>query len=472
MADGTASPKVIDCALSSSRVFKCFAGSVGDNRARIRIHCQKCDQVQELHGKSFWNVTSVAERFRKRGWDVDAEGKDARCPLCKIRKRDQGAGEILVGKSTAPPPPKDPPVVAASSPKMVATVTKTMNEVLARSEKGKPKPKPKVTVHPPPAKPSKTSTPPAKPPKHVPPTRGTGPIIPTWETITPQQAKTYLATRTGPQRPVMRTSVREYRDAMETGKFRGDNGETIKFDWNGELADGQHRLTAQVEADVTVSYLVVRGIDPAVFDTIDRGRSRSPANLIAIAGLGPNPNLVAAVSAALMQLEDAFADGLFSTTHKPAQLVKDYAVAHTHEINDMRDFGQHAKYGELVFPSAVGAAIVFLRRHVDDKSELVEFFSRVMTGANLAADSIGLLLRGKLQGQRGSGDMSRADVMAYCIQGWGMHLRGLNRGLQVRYTDGSLNMPLVYVNEKLCLHPDGRRVTKSVVAKYYEGESA
>src|ERR1039458_6783003 len=55
---------------------------------------------------------------------------------------------------------------------------------------------------------------------------------------------------------------------MEEGRYKY-NGLPILFGSDGVLLDGQHRLTACVEAGVTFDTDVVFGLDPTVLDTID-----------------------------------------------------------------------------------------------------------------------------------------------------------------------------------------------------------
>lgn len=60
------------------------------------------------------------------------------------------------------------------------------------------------------------------------------------------------------------------------------NAETIKFDVNGNLLDGQHRLMAIVKSGCAISCLVVRNLPSEVFSTIDRGTIRSYGDVFSI----------------------------------------------------------------------------------------------------------------------------------------------------------------------------------------------
>lgn len=55
------------------------------------------------------------------------------------------------------------------------------------------------------------------------------------------------------------------------------NGDTVRFDADGTLIDGQHRLRAIIASGVTVPMLIIDGFDPSVMDTVDQGISRNRA---------------------------------------------------------------------------------------------------------------------------------------------------------------------------------------------------
>jgi len=97
--------------------------------------------------------------------------------------------------------------------------------------------------------------------------------------------------------------VKEYVSAMIEGEWLY-NGEAIKFDRDGRLVDGQHRLEAVVKANKPIAFLVIRGLDPEVFKTIDTGKKRSAGDVLAIKGV-KNPN---AVGAAMRLLHRTLAD--------------------------------------------------------------------------------------------------------------------------------------------------------------------
>ncbi|WP_460985736.1 ParB N-terminal domain-containing protein, partial [Staphylococcus aureus] len=57
-------------------------------------------------------------------------------------------------------------------------------------------------------------------------------------------------------------------------------GDTIRFDKDGSLIDGQHRLLACVNTNLAQNFLIVYGLDSEVFDVIDNGKGRTNADVL------------------------------------------------------------------------------------------------------------------------------------------------------------------------------------------------
>lgn len=103
------------------------------------------------------------------------------------------------------------------------------------------------------------------------------------EKITPEIARQFLAKNLS-NRPLKKTStVAVFAAAMKRGEWVL-NGDAIRFSSDGVLLDGQHRLEAVVKSGATIYSLVVYGLPPSTFDTIDRGRPRTTADMLAIRG--------------------------------------------------------------------------------------------------------------------------------------------------------------------------------------------
>jgi len=60
------------------------------------------------------------------------------------------------------------------------------------------------------------------------------------------------------------------------------NGDAIRFDCDGGLIDGQHRLHAVIKSGVSIETLIVRNMNREAFKTIDEGKPRGGADIISI----------------------------------------------------------------------------------------------------------------------------------------------------------------------------------------------
>lgn len=104
-------------------------------------------------------------------------------------------------------------------------------------------------------------------------------------TITPKLALEMLGDRSENQRNVRFYKVKILAALMAQGDDTWMlNGDSIKFDWNGSLIDGQHRLEAVVLSNATIQAYVVRGLAPEVFSTLDIGTPRNLGDVFRAAG--------------------------------------------------------------------------------------------------------------------------------------------------------------------------------------------
>ena len=110
--------------------------------------------------------------------------------------------------------------------------------------------------------------------------------------ITPELASELLAQNTR-NRPVRWKHVNALAADIREGRWRL-NGEAIKIGSNGVILDGQHRLHAIAASGTGVRSYLIENLDPDVFDTIDQGIRRSPADALTVDGESNAPHLSAA----------------------------------------------------------------------------------------------------------------------------------------------------------------------------------
>lgn len=104
--------------------------------------------------------------------------------------------------------------------------------------------------------------------------------------ITPNVAREMLEHNMKNNRRQNHDTVNRYARIMKAGGWNLTH-QGIAFDCNGELIDGQHRLSAIVAANVPVQMMVTYGVERHEGEafTIDAGRKRTVLNIMQISGI-------------------------------------------------------------------------------------------------------------------------------------------------------------------------------------------
>ncbi|MCC6392617.1 MAG: hypothetical protein IT167_18600 [Bryobacterales bacterium] len=101
--------------------------------------------------------------------------------------------------------------------------------------------------------------------------------------VTPELARQWLEKNVHNNRPLTDSLVIRYGVDMLEGRWQY-NGDAIRFDTDGRLIDGQHRLHACIEAKLSFDTDVLFGLAPETIRTIDIGKSRTAGNIAHVEG--------------------------------------------------------------------------------------------------------------------------------------------------------------------------------------------
>ena len=112
--------------------------------------------------------------------------------------------------------------------------------------------------------------------------------------VTPAIAAEWIGSMR-PNRALKLTTVLAYARQMKAGLW-GETGEPIKFDNEGCLLDGQHRLQALISADVDLELCVVSGLDIISQNYMDSGIKRTIGDALSLDGLSYGMQLAATVN--------------------------------------------------------------------------------------------------------------------------------------------------------------------------------
>lgn len=92
--------------------------------------------------------------------------------------------------------------------------------------------------------------------------------------VNPKLATDMLYKTEAKNRKINQRRVRALAGVMSRGQWEL-NGECIIVDDDGNVRDGQHRLEAVVRSGVTIPAIIVEGIDPSTFHSLNTGVSRT-----------------------------------------------------------------------------------------------------------------------------------------------------------------------------------------------------
>ena len=110
-------------------------------------------------------------------------------------------------------------------------------------------------------------------------------------TITPEIAMELLENNDH-NRKVSQANIRAVANALQNNEWQL-NGQPIIVAEDGKLMDGQHRLMAVIETQISLPTVLVTGVREEVFTTIDTGRVRTGGDTLSIAFGLENPSTMA-----------------------------------------------------------------------------------------------------------------------------------------------------------------------------------
>lgn len=186
--------------------------------------------------------------------------------------------------------------------------------------------------------------------------------------------------------------VARLRDDMLAGSWQ-ENGESIKFDVDGNLVDGQHRLAAVIQADVEIRSSVTRGLPTGADLNLDSGKVRNITDVLK--DLGEKNARVLSSALRLICCLDRVEDPVAGSLRR-ALSIREYLETHR----------RHPKLGESVStrgqrPSWARFAGVIVLHYkagrMPDSQEIADkFFHGLATGEDLNEGNPVRLLREKL----------------------------------------------------------------------------
>jgi hypothetical protein len=238
--------------------------------------------------------------------------------------------------------------------------------------------------------------------------------------IGPDLAAEFLSRQHGNQRGLKRKTLQRISQDLVAGRWKL-NGEAIIFDSSGSLVDGQHRLKAVVITKTPITSIVVYGVNPSTYTSIDAGSPRSPYDALKSEGI---PNAQSVSSAALLLLQ--YEQGKTMSSHTPtiSKMEVQEIVSKNPGLVEWSRI-THGRISMICRSRVVPVFCGHIMSLVND-NDAKKFFRMLESGENLASGDPILAFRNLMSGQSMSGH-SRTTLIRTAhalIKSWNMWRQG------------------------------------------------
>lgn len=260
--------------------------------------------------------------------------------------------------------------------------------------------------------------------KHAAKLHGCDNIIAEVVTITPAEATNWLRANEH-NRPVRKNHVNFLAGEIKNGNWQL-NGQAIVIADNEQVLDGQHRLLAIIESGTPIQSLVVYGITPEAFSTMDTGAVRSGSDALCLHFHDHPIGVVKAVATAVpwvKQLERGALRSGGSSKISNTEIIR-YAQEHESLFERAATLMHYPKDNR---PLSVGIATALFEMF-GRKNELQagKFFQDLFTGENLERTDVEYVLRQQFQkdAQRITAKYPTSIKVRMTIKAWNWRRRG------------------------------------------------
>lgn len=237
--------------------------------------------------------------------------------------------------------------------------------------------------------------------------------------VTPEMAANWL-TRNKNIRSLEDATVLLYKENMLKGQW-DFNGETVKFDKDGNMIDGQHRCTACVLSGKPFMTSVVYGVTSDI--NVDRGKIRKPDQIIKARGVSANPTIASAMISILHAYEDEGSRGFATVGHgrHPLTMEDRVAFAEKESANLNHSIVATDKTRKLFNKASLHAALHYIFADAVGRELADEFYSKLITGLDMNSNDPVYHLRERLLRAKREGGKQVTNINQYAgmiIKGW------------------------------------------------------
>lgn len=244
--------------------------------------------------------------------------------------------------------------------------------------------------------------------------------------VTPEMANRWLVESTTRQRTKRASVSDSYGRDMAEDRWKF-NGETVVFDKDHNLMQGQHRLEGVEKSGKAVLLLLVEGVEPDVMDTFDTGLPRYYFDMLKVAGFS-YPAAMSSITRGMWAWDRGrYMMAVSGSGERPSRAELDaYLAQHTDEIQAAAAYAERLKTAGVLLPvSVLGTAVIILNRISPDSAS--EFFNSLSYGAELRSDNPILVLRNQLVRNRSQRKLPVDERRALLFGAWNAWRAGESR---------------------------------------------
>jgi hypothetical protein len=199
------------------------------------------------------------------------------------------------------------------------------------------------------------------------------------------------------------------------------NGDTVRFDVDNVMLDGQHRCTAVAQSGIPVPIILVTGLEPMAQDTVDTNMRRSFADALRLAGETDPLRLAGATAAVCRWKAGQIRSG--GRTNLSVNVLKRVLRDHP-EIRDGVPVSRRVAKQVGAHPQSMSALVFWLFNAINAE-DCADFFNKLCEGAGLDRQDPIWVLREALQDNaRAKRKLSGPEFLAYVIKAWNAYREG------------------------------------------------
>lgn len=211
-------------------------------------------------------------------------------------------------------------------------------------------------------------------------------------TVTPDMARLWLEVNIK-NRKKRRDGVDSYARDIRNGEWLL-TGDSLKFDWFGNLLDGQHRLEAIVLANKSIRTVVVWGVDPKAQDRVDTGIIRQFRDQLALRGVA-HSDIIAPMLRRIILWDEPYNERVqFNRNRVTAAELEASFVTHKDSVEYCADFVAPLAKGAGVSPSL--HAFIFWILMKANHDEACDFIVKMSTGEYMGSQDPIMVLRDRI----------------------------------------------------------------------------